>query len=225
MFSNRYSWNQTITDGSMLLWASYRLPTAISWCAWAYRFLKGTFKDYSIPFSGILSFWLSFLVFVFNAACLFLFLSSLTLERPLMKPELACSGPSFLPKFEALRFWVLWSTSSQSSCCKEDMGDVVLSRPPASNEHTKWCIWMLHSNPDFRLIVGCWCCILRTEPVLTGQASDKVVCTEDSMELHVENQRHWCVLWIFMQSIMKIARSVSWDELESSPWDIKPFLS
>ena len=52
-----------------------------------------------------------------------------------MKQELACSGPSFLGKFKALRFWVLWSTSHQSSCCKEDMGDVALARPPASSKH------------------------------------------------------------------------------------------
>jgi len=66
------------------------------------------------------------------------------------------------------------------------MRDVALARPPASSKRPSGV-----SNPDLRLHVGCRCDVLRTEGfVLTGLTSDKAVCTQDSLELHVENHRH-----------------------------------
>lgn len=140
---------------------------------------------------------------------------------------------------------LLWSIFLRTVQSTEGLGALVLfklvlllqeghgwcgpGQATSQQQTPKWCIWTLHSNPDLRLCAGRWCHVLRTEGfVLTGLTSHKAICTQDGLECHVASQRRWCVLQIFMQNIMKITRSVSWDdwalELESYPWNIKPFL-
>lgn len=134
-----------------------------------------------------------------------------------MRQELACSDPSFLGRFKALRFWVCLN---RILLLQGRHGRRGPDQATGQQQAPKWCTWTLHSNSDLRFHVGWWCHVLGTERlVLTGLASAKAIRTQDSLGDNLENQRHWCVLWIFMQNVMTMARNVSWDGWALELWE------